>query len=305
MKKLLVIGAIVISAILGKLANQEPLSQAEKQQLSSWASQTESTNHIIKGWLNPGSTDPHFQTVTARYGVFELLEIYKSNVRKGRIDGGLALGRDLSSADTTAFNFFEVAKTYNGEAMSAGAVLFGSNSAGKPNILVDAGNIYVREGTVVAGEVAGGTFDSYGTSILGKGSGTTNDIVTGTDTVINFDHATLQVLYDQLGIFDTNNPTYVTINQDGKYDVSMGCLWETSWAGVAEMWLSINGTSSYRPLGAIDASIAGVNINTPPMGDSYEREFSDGDVLRMNVRQDSGSNKECQFAFMVVRKVGS
>jgi hypothetical protein len=49
-------------------------------------------------------------------------------------DGNLRLGLDLSTPDSTNIVLFNKDQLYNGEAMYAGDLLFGSNSAGKANL---------------------------------------------------------------------------------------------------------------------------------------------------------------------------
>jgi hypothetical protein len=46
-------------------------------------------------------------------------------------------GDDVTSANSTAFTIFHTAQTYNGEAMGAGDILFGSNTTGYANMLWD------------------------------------------------------------------------------------------------------------------------------------------------------------------------
>lgn len=58
-------------------------------------------------------------------------------------------GNDISDPNKTGFSIFFSAQTYNGESMEAGAVMFGSNTAGYANILWSPSNkiLYFRGGT--------------------------------------------------------------------------------------------------------------------------------------------------------------
>jgi hypothetical protein len=64
-------------------------------------------------------------------------------------DGDVFIGEDTSAPAKTYLSVFVNAQTYNGEAMSAGDMLWGDNSASKANMLFDksAGELLLRGGT--------------------------------------------------------------------------------------------------------------------------------------------------------------
>ena len=148
---------------------------------------------------------------------------------------------------------------------------------------------------------------SPGVSLLGKGAGTTNDIVTDTATTITFDHQGGAILYDTGGFIlpGVSQPSEVIIPNDGIYAVTAGGGWEAAWVGEGEMWISINDVEVYSPLSLVNANIAGSYLVTPAHQlSTYERIFNKGDSIKLRVHQDSGSNKEFGFAVLQVRKVG-
>jgi len=76
-------------------------------------------------------------------------------------------GSAVDAPSTTALVVFHSAQTYNGEAMGAGDVLLGDNSAGKANILWDksAGRLHFRGGTTLQGYI-----ETDGAVVFGAGS---------------------------------------------------------------------------------------------------------------------------------------
>lgn len=211
----------------------------------------------------------------------------------------------VDASSKPVFTVLTAATTINSESLGLGDILIGDNSSGKPNLLWDnsEGQLLSREGTVAAGEVGGGTFQQYGVSVLGKGSGTTNDIVSGTNTTISFDHATEQVRYDDADFFDTGNPDRITIPAGfgGRYLIGVGGDWETTFSGGASIWISIDGVEPFSPSTQLNASTGGfVGVKHESV---HERELDAGEVIRLRVKQNSGSNKEFRFAFMWLHKV--
>jgi len=79
------------------------------------------------------------------------IKAYTSSAQSVAIDtdGDVKFGSDISAAATTALAVFANAQTYNSEAMGAGDVLLGDNSASKANILWDksAGTLKFRGST--------------------------------------------------------------------------------------------------------------------------------------------------------------
>src|SRR3990167_7651415 len=101
--------------------------------------------------------------------------------------GDILIVTDLSLPASTHFVFLSTAQTYNSEALGAGDLLIGDNSASKANMLWDAsaGILYFRGGTTnqvwisTTGSLVAGagdvTIDSTGISIL-TGTGDTNTL---------------------------------------------------------------------------------------------------------------------------------
>jgi len=101
--------------------------------------------------------------------------------------GDMLIGSNISAAATTNFVFLSTDQTYNSEALGAGDLLIGDNSASKANMLWDAsaGILYFRGGTTnqvwisTTGSLVAGagdvTIDSTGISIL-TGTGDTNTL---------------------------------------------------------------------------------------------------------------------------------
>lgn len=98
-----------------------------------------------------------FVTVDATNGVRILARASSLDTTKFQIqaDGDVFIGENISAAATTFMSIFVNAQTYNGEAVSAGDVLLGDNSASKANILWDksTGKLLFRGGTFVQVEV--------------------------------------------------------------------------------------------------------------------------------------------------------
>jgi len=211
-----------------------------------------------------------------------------------RIDGG------------ATFGIFTGDQYYNQEAIEDGDIIIGDNATGQPNILWDKslGKLYARSGQTVAAEISGATFQSYGASVLGEGPATTNDIVTSTATTITFDNAIDQERYDDADFFSTATPDRITIPSDlgGVYLIGAGGEWETTWNGVGEFWISINGVEPYSPLSVHDASFRGSSVGIS-YRDTHERQLDGGDVVRLRAKQDSGSNKEFRYGFIWLRKM--
>ena len=105
------------------------------------------------------------------------IALYSGAVQTGSIQstGNLLLGTNITAAATTSFVHFATAQTYNTEAMGAGDVLLGDNSASKANLLwdVSAGKLLFRTGTteslaigtdgLMSIAAAGGIFQGTGT----------------------------------------------------------------------------------------------------------------------------------------------
>ena len=124
--------------------------------------------------------------------------------------GDMFIGSNIAAASTTNFVFLSTDQTYNSEALGAGDLLIGDNSASKANMLWDAsaGILYFRGGTTNQAWVntdgsilAGGgavSIDSDGISIA-TGSASVNNI-TWYDTTL------AGVSVGQLGIFAVTGP---------------------------------------------------------------------------------------------------
>lgn len=146
-----------------------------------------------------------------------------------------------------------------------------------------------------------------GVSLLGAAlAATTNDIVPSTDyttdvtgTVITFDHPTTAIQWDDAGFVSTDAMDTVTIRYSGAYYVNFGGQWETTWSGVSEMWITINGAGPFGP-NTKDASLGGL-YGAFQGAPTYERQFTAGDTIQLVARQNSDANKELGFAYLRLR----
>ncbi len=108
-------------------------------------------------------------------------------------DGDTFFGSDISAAATTGFSTFATAQTYNTEAIGAGDVLFGDNSANKANMLWDVsdGQMKFRSGQTVQGwiDIDGTTYFSGGAVKL-SASEFTSETLTNCDLETVYPYAT-------------------------------------------------------------------------------------------------------------------
>jgi len=145
-----------LAYLMSKVAAKEDLTPAERDELivlmeqvqsgSTWANGIADGPTGISGAVIKTGSGNIIQDETG-------MKFYNDAILTGwiQLDGDFFIGSDLSSADTTTFSLFSNAQTYNGEAMTAGSVLFGSNSALKSNMLWDpaTGRTNFRGGTTV------------------------------------------------------------------------------------------------------------------------------------------------------------
>ena len=214
---------------------------------------------------------------------------------------GLAVN---DTANLNALRVFAIDQTYNGESIGAGDVLIGDNSSdtGNPNMLWDAsaGRLYARDGTIVAGEISGGTFVSYGVNAyLNASTGAVADSAASSDYPLTFSDK----WYDNGGFLDTTTSTsdYLTVpvGLSGLYQIGFWVQWDANAAGARMTDVGVNG-SLVPPE---------VNLAASPNGFTrysgmYERSLSSGDVLELYVTQTSGSTLDVGAAAMWLRKIG-
>lgn len=132
----------------------------------------------------------------------------------------------IDTDGTPAFHALAQAATINSEALGAGDVLIGDNSATKPNILFDRsdGSLKFRHGTIVVGEMKSseGGLGLYGARVRFEGTEDSSglpgfDIDPDTGGMIPFEKAD----YDDAGFWDSDDPTDFRIpaGQAGTYQL--------------------------------------------------------------------------------------
>ena len=196
-----------------------------------------------------------FVTVDATNGIRIRARASSINTTKFQVqaDGDLFIGEDISAAATTFMSVFVNGQTYNGEAVSAGDVLLGDNTASKANILWDksAGKLLFRGGVTKQLEIdtSGALVAGNGAVIL-DGTGLVLDATVGqfSASTINWWHETQRELsigiMTDLGVpfasyFDSHYGVQFSINADNenfllafsytsttsKFRVSYGDIW--------------------------------------------------------------------------------
>lgn len=135
-------------------------------------------------------------------------------------DGDVFIGEDVSAAASTNIAIFTNAQNYNGEAVAAGDVLIGDNSAAKANIFWDksAGKMQFRGGTTMQCELG-----TDGALYAGGGAVTldTNGIVLTEDGTNNY-----------LYWVDSNDKTICFAGLNREYGTTNNAyLWATFTAG--------------------------------------------------------------------------
>jgi hypothetical protein len=123
---------------------------------------------------NPSGTNPLLSYDGAALALRGAsLALYNAGAQTVAIgaDGDAFFGSNIAAAATTSLAIFSNAQTYNSEALGAGDILFGDNSAAKANILWDrsAGTLLFRGGTTTQAYI-----DTTGALVAGDGAVTIN-----------------------------------------------------------------------------------------------------------------------------------
>jgi hypothetical protein len=160
-------------------------------------------------------------------------------------DGDVFAGSNLGAAATTAFAVFANAQTYNGEAVGAGDVLLGDNSAGKINLLWDMG-----EGDVLL---------RRGTSTRIKLDGSTDIITVGDDSSKHLTVSPTDVrLWDGANALVQLTGSYLVLGTPGASNITM----DLSAADGVRIWrggITLLGHWKADGSIAIGASVSGAN----------------------------------------------
>ena len=155
--------------------------------------------------------------------------------RHVRLRQALSLfGSAVDAPATAALVIFHSAQTYNGEAMGAGDVLLGDNSAGKANLLwkQSVGGLKWRVGTtdVLFIDTSLSLARLTGYAVLVRKS-TYQTIAGGQIALLTWDVET----YDQGALHDTvTNNGRLTAPVAGIYHVSLNLIWDTNALGVRQ-----------------------------------------------------------------------
>jgi hypothetical protein len=150
------------------------ITPADMGVLASALDHIERRSEILQGWIAPGASYPIISF--AEIGRLKITEQILIDDGAPAIsleaDGDAFFGSDISAPATTSLAIFSNAQTYNSEAMGAGDLLFGDNSASKANMLWDAsaGKILFRGGATTQGYI-----DTDGSAVFGAGVVTINE----------------------------------------------------------------------------------------------------------------------------------
>ncbi len=289
-----------IGDILVKLGQQKTLSQSELADLHQWGELTQSNNQIIPGWIKPGSTQPNPDTIKARLGIFDIIQIWNKSVQTGEIDGDLFLGEDLTDPAKAGFHFFATDQTYNSESVGAGDLLLGDNSSGQPNILWDnsAAEFLVRTGTITTGKLVGDSFLSgLNARIKRQLSNLTVSNNTYTDCVFNTEE------FDNGNYYDSAvSTTDITIPEDGNYLIIITATWNTNGTG-ARWAYATRDTGS----GAVIMYPYEYDDNPSSSSPSFQsgsdiRALTKNDVVTLRLRQSSGGNLDLVYGALTIER---
>lgn len=220
------------------------------------------------------------------------IETYKSGARTGFIqsDGDLSFGSDLSAAATTGFLIFSQDQTYNGEALGAGDVMIGDNSASKPNILWDksTGEMYFRIGTSINGTLSS-SFVSYGKQC--RYTGATQSTTTGV-------YADVASWTENYAEGFSVSGAIITVEETGLYQIICRTTWDPNGTGFRDAGLTLNGSPS-NPAANTQGSASVYGYTTG----IDELTLTAGDEIKVAVRQTSGGNLNLYSANLVIRRI--
>jgi hypothetical protein len=109
-------------------------------------------------------------------------------------------------------------------------------------------------------------------------------IVTGTATPVVFSTAVFNP--NSLAEF-TTNPSRITVDKAGLYNVSAGVIWEANATGVRTLQIQVNGTANKYPLShSIPAAAAGTTMQNIS-GDIY---LENSDYIQLIATHSKGSD---------------
>ncbi len=215
-------------------------------------------------------------------------------------DGDVSFGSNLSAPATTGFKIFSNAQDYNGEAMGAGDMLLGDNSANKPNILWDASvpGFLFRQGTVVMNYMSASALIQAGAK-ASQLSGTPQTIAASVDTPIQFNEET----YDDesyIALGSDNTKITIPTNYGGRYTVGFytNILEATGTTGRSfAAWVRYNEAST-----VCAAQLFPVAGNSAPMSSQDDYVLSAGDYLKLHYEHNN-SVSHTVFGNMWIRRV--
>ncbi len=215
-------------------------------------------------------------------------------------DGDVSFGSNLSTPATTGFQIFSNAQNYNGEAMGAGDMLLGDNSANKPNILWDASvpGFLFRQGTVVMNYMSALALIQAGAK-ASRLSGSPQTIAASVDTPIQFNEETYD---DEIYINLGSDSTKITIpaNYGGRYTVGFytNILEATGTTGRSfAAWVRYNEAST-----VCAAQLFPVAGNSAPMSSQDDYVLNAGDYLKLHYEHND-SVSHTVFGNMWIRRV--